>query len=72
MSFSLVVVFEGSSGLGPVPICRVTDVNLTRGVTTFALERAKRCCDALRNVDDEAYAEANCEVERLQSVVAVV
>jgi hypothetical protein len=69
---SLFVVFEGSTELGPVPICRVTNSRLTRRVTAFALAKTTQTAEAMRIVDDEASSEASCEVDRLRAVLATV
>jgi hypothetical protein len=72
MSFSLFLVFEGSSDLGPVPFCRVADEQLTRRVANFALDKASRTARALRLVDDDAASDADLEVDRLRAIVDVI
>ena len=72
MNFSLFLVFEGSPELGPVPICRVADADLTKNVAAFALDRASRRMSALRLVSEEASADASFEVDKLRSVLASI
>jgi hypothetical protein len=72
MNFSLVLLFEGSSDLGPVPIFRVVDPELNHLATERAIANAVHKASSLKLVDDEAYAEASSELDRLRAVLAAV
>jgi hypothetical protein len=39
MNFSLFVMFEGSGELGPVPLCRIADADITREAVSRALDK---------------------------------
>jgi hypothetical protein len=70
--YSLLLVYEGSSDLGPVPICRVADETLTRDVAIRAIDKLSKRAHVLRPIDGEAADDADTEADRIRSVLATI
>jgi hypothetical protein len=70
--YSLLLIYEGSSDIGPVPICRVSDEALTRNVARRAIDKLSERANVLRPIDDAAAEDADLEADRIRSVLATI
>jgi hypothetical protein len=75
MNFSLYVVFEGSSGCGPVPMCRIADADITREAVSRALDKAEKASTSpLTSALDEevVHSEILRQKENLRGILSLI
>lgn len=72
MDFSLFVVFEGSSDLGPLPLCRISDKEIIRSAVTQALDKAAKRASIDLLDDDVVRSEISKQENDLRGILALI
>lgn len=72
MNFSLFVMFEGASGNGPVPLCRIADPEITRDAISRALDRAAQRSQGHEFDDETVRASIRQQEQDLRGILSLI
>lgn len=72
MNFSLFVVFEGAADLAPLPLCRISDPEITRCAVAQALDKASKREAANLLEDNVVRTEISRQAEDLRGILALI
>lgn len=72
MRLSLVAIYEGGAGVGPVALMRTSDPGLLRLVAEHVRDQAGRAAGALGIFDETAALCANSDAEAASAVLEII